>query len=113
MGAVEQGRNGDTSEHGLRTKEQVGGAIREHRDAIQTCYETYGGDTAHQGRVTVKFLIEPDGRVKQIVLRENTTGLTALPCCIADEFRSWQFPPPGGGGLIVVTYPFVFVWEER
>jgi hypothetical protein len=27
--------------------------------------------------------------------------------CIAAAVRRWEFPKPQGGGIVVVTYPFV------
>ena len=31
----------------------------------------------------------------------------ALECCINNAVHGWRFPPPEGGGIVVVTYPFV------
>ena len=27
--------------------------------------------------------------------------------CIADVIRYWVFPPPDGGGIVIVNYPFM------
>ena len=31
-----------------------------------------------------------------------------LEACVAGRVRAWEFPKPKGGGVVVVTYPFVF-----
>lgn len=84
--------------------------IRRHLDAVRICWEreaAIGG--GNDGRAEMVFLIGPDGHVCGLKLRSNDTGLSALPCCLADEIRTWQFPPPDGAGVAVVAYPFVFV----
>ena len=31
-----------------------------------------------------------------------------LETCVAGRVRTWVFPKPKGGGVVVVTYPFIF-----
>ena len=38
---------------------------------------------------------------------KDSMGLRAVGACIARAVRRWKFPPPEGGGIVVVTYPFV------
>ncbi|MEL6177655.1 MAG: AgmX/PglI C-terminal domain-containing protein [Myxococcota bacterium] len=38
----------------------------------------------------------------------NSTGSGAVASCVAGKVRRWVFPQPKGGGIVVVTYPFVF-----
>ena len=58
-----------------------------------------------QGKLTVKFSIEPGGSVSSI----SATGLgdAAVETCVANVIRSIQFP--ASDGLTEVSYPFIFV----
>ena len=38
----------------------------------------------------------------------TTTNTPELEKCIAGRVRTWVFPKPKGGGVVVVTYPFMF-----
>jgi hypothetical protein len=33
---------------------------------------------------------------------------STVESCINARVKSWQFPKPKGGGIVVVTYPFLF-----
>jgi hypothetical protein len=35
-------------------------------------------------------------------------GNAELESCVAGRVRTWQFPKPKGGGVVIVTYPFIF-----
>lgn len=28
--------------------------------------------------------------------------------CLASKIKRWVFPAPKGGGIVIVTYPFIF-----
>jgi hypothetical protein len=34
-------------------------------------------------------------------------GNSAVEGCMVQAVRRWQFPAPDGGGLVLVSYPFV------
>ena len=61
-----------------------------------------------QGRVAVKFIIGPDGSVKAATRDHSDLGNAAVERCVVDAVNRWTFPAPEGGGLVIVTYPFVF-----
>jgi hypothetical protein len=31
-----------------------------------------------------------------------------LESCVSTAVLSWRFPPPEGGGLVTVSFPFIF-----
>jgi len=37
----------------------------------------------------------------------STMGNSQVEDCIAKAVRRWTFPSPEGGGVVIVTYPFV------
>lgn len=82
--------------------------VRGSEGRFRACYlEGLGPNPTLEGRVAVKFLIGRDGSV---VTAEDTPG-SDLPdeqvrACVVRAFQSLSFPEPGG--LVSVTYPFVF-----
>jgi hypothetical protein len=75
-----------------------------HRQAIQR-------DPNVAGKITVKFMIQPNGLVPQatIVQGATTTNAPDLEFCISSKIKTWRFPPPPqAGASAVVTYPFIF-----
>ncbi len=93
---------------GSLSKQAIRDVIRRHLGEVRACFERRITSDRDRGRVVLKFLIDPTGRVPRMVLLENGTGMSSLPCCIRDAMSTWRFPEPDGGGIAVVTYPFVF-----
>lgn len=93
---------------GSLSKAVIQKRIRSHIGEVRRCYETgLSGWTELSGRVAVKFIIEPDGRVYRAVVADTTLHNRPVECCILDALSGWTFPEPVGGGIVVVTYPFV------
>ena len=42
------------------------------------------------------------------VLQNSTMGNARVENCIVQAVRRWEFPKPLGGGIVIVSYPFVF-----
>ncbi len=80
---------------------------RRHQGHLRRCYERgLQLNPELWGRLLVRFMIAPTGRVQTVEIRENTVG-NAVASCFVARIRRWRFPPPEGGGMVVVTYPFV------
>jgi TonB family protein len=62
------------------------------------------------GRVTVDFVIGVSGNVVSAVAADSTVPSKELPRCVAQAFRSLQFPEPEGG-VVKVRYPVLFGFE--
>jgi metallo-beta-lactamase class B len=99
---------------GSLDKEVVRGVIRGHVPEVKECYErelTKMPDLF--GQVWVEFTIAASGEVVESkVLEKSTTRHAAVEACTAAAVRRWRFPKPVGGGIVIVTYPFVLVPEE-
>jgi hypothetical protein len=39
---------------------------------------------------------------------QSTANNNELETCVAGRVRTWMFPKPKGGGVVQVTYPFIF-----
>lgn len=111
-------KGGGQSELGLDAPARVdGGLDREvirrvilsHRAQIRYCYEKELASRADlEGRVLVEFVIAADGRVTSARAAEDTLATPAVGQCLVSKVRTWTFPQPKGGGVVVVSYPFMF-----
>jgi hypothetical protein len=96
--------------HGSLSKEIIRRVIGRHVNEIRFCYEQQL--IAHpdlQGRVSAKFIIAPTGAVQTAAVTQSDLGNPAAEQCIAKALARWIFPAPEGGGVVIVTYPFVLL----
>jgi TonB family protein len=83
--------------------------IHANRNRIRYCYESQLNRFPNlEGKVVVKFLINGEGRVSQSNVTSSTAGNAELETCVAGRVRLLEFPHPKGGGVVVVSYPFLF-----
>ena len=79
--------------------------VRRNIDKIQLCYEQeLPGDPKLAGKVNVRFTIGADGKV----IQASAAGMPTVEDCVAAVISTIQFPPPRGGGIVNVNYPFIF-----
>ena len=65
------------------------------------------------GRVVVQFTISPTGQVVTSVVQKSTVNNRTVEVCLARAVRRWLFPKPRGGGIVIVSYPFVSPAERE
>ena len=104
------GTSSDTATlRGSLDKEVIREVIRGHILAIKACYESaLAKDPTLAGKLTASFTIAATGAVVASKIEHSTLADPAVARCTAKEIRSWVFPPPEGGGIVVVQYPFSF-----
>ncbi len=105
---VPQIRSGNADVRGSLSKEVIRRVIQRHINEVRFCYEqelNQRPDIA--GRVQIKFIISPSGAVQASNVENSTLGAARAEQCIAQAVRRWTFPAPDGGGIVVVSYPFV------
>jgi TonB family protein len=96
------------SVHGSLDKEVIRGVIRRHLAEVQFCYErSLRKRPELAGKVMVQFTIVGSGAVSSAAVQSSTLGDAEAEQCICDAMTRWQFPPPAGGGMVIVSYPFV------
>ena len=79
--------------------------IKRNVQKIQYCYEKeLISNPQLAGTVTVRFTIGADGVVSQ----STGHGMPPVDACVANVIAAIQFPAPQGGGVVNVSYPFVF-----
>lgn len=94
--------------HGSLPKEVVRAEIRRHHNKVKACYAAgLRRVPGLNGRVIVEFTISAAGKVVHSVAKRSTLGDMPVELCIARVARSYRFPKPTGGGIVIITYPFV------
>jgi TonB family protein len=90
-----------------RSQNDIKKVIRRRLGGIKHCYEKrLKRNPDLKGKIVVRFVIHPGGKVIEVEVVENTTGDRELGRCIASRVRSVRFPPAEGGETSVV-YPFI------
>lgn len=118
LGAKGNGRigvvSGDPVVMGSLDRDVIDRVIRQHLAEIRYCYRRQlQMDWDLEGRVAFRFVIAVDGSVVSVEVVESDLGNPIVEDCIARRLRRLSFPMPDGGGVVVVTYPFVFSPREE
>ncbi len=101
-------RSGTADVRGSLSKEVIRRVVRRHINEVKFCYErelNTRPDLA--GRVAIKFIISATGAVQSANVANSSLGNANVEQCVAQAVRRWAFPAPDGGGIVVVTYPFM------
>ena len=94
---------------GSLDKNVIQAVIQRHLNQIRYCYQReLTKDPDLGGRVVIKFVVARDGTVSSANVKSTTMYNDAVESCIAGRFMRFQFPEPAGGGIVIVSYPFVF-----
>lgn len=94
-------------------KAAVKEVIAAHRAEIRECYErALVAKPELHGKVTVRFLIAPSGKVKSTRIAESTASNAPLERCLVERVGTWVFAKHTGDDL-QITYPFVFALAEE
>lgn len=99
---------------GSLDKGQLRGVVRAASPKLKACYEAEIARDAQTlpDRTVMRFVIGADGRVvADSVEQKEPAANAALGACVTDVVRALEFPEPKGGGVVIVTYPFVFKRE--
>jgi hypothetical protein len=99
----------DPTVMGSLDKELIRKVIHANRGQIRYCYESQLSKFPKlNGKVAIKFVISGQGTVSASSVAASTVNNPELEACVAGRVRTWVFPKPKGGGVVVVTYPFLF-----
>jgi len=91
-------------------KELIRAVIREHAAQIRFCYEEQlAVNPKLAGKVIIKWTIDADGNASNASVDGAGTSLAddKVHQCMMARIVSWQFPKPKGGGIAVITYPWI------
>lgn len=94
--------------HGSLAKEVIRRVIQRHLPEVRACYQQrLNARPDLQGRLAVKFMIDPTGLVRVAAKESSDLNDAETDQCIVSAVKRWTFPQPEGGGVVMVTYPFV------
>ncbi len=100
-----------TYEGGL-SREEIQRVISRVMNQIKYCYEKeLNKDSALEGKLVMFWVISGTGDVQTTQTAQNTfAGGSGPPIeqCVSRIIQRLKFPNPKGGGIVNVTYPFVF-----
>jgi len=109
----------DSGPSGTLDKATIQEGIKTLRPILRVCYEGLLEEfPSAAGKVTLSFRIaaeNEEGRVELSELDSEKTTLfdEKLHDCMMESIGDAKFPAPEGGGVVSVTYPFVFVSDEE
>ncbi|HYS82850.1 MAG TPA: adventurous gliding motility protein GltG [Anaeromyxobacteraceae bacterium] len=103
---------GDTKILGAIDPELIRKVIRDHADQVRYCYEQQLTlNPKLGGKIAIKWQINADGRASATVFDTNvpveSDGMRNVGECIMSRIKTWEFPKPKGGGMAIVTYPWI------
>ena len=83
--------------------------IKRNLAQIRYCYQRrLVANPGLNGKITLSFTIAGDGSVSSARVARATLEDDAVHSCIVGRFLKMRFPEPQGGGVVSVTYPFLF-----
>jgi hypothetical protein len=90
-------------------RELIRRVIQEHAAQIRYCYEQQLAlNPKLQGKVAITWVIQADGSATSAKVDSATTLQDEkVHRCMMERITSWQFPKPKGGGVAVITYPWI------
>ena len=99
---------------GSLDKADIDAAIKTAMPSIQTCYKNaLSNNPDLAGKLQIKMVIGNDGSVSSTEAKEEQTTLNSpeVSQCVSAEIMNIVFPEPKGGGIVIVSYPFIFESE--
>ena len=88
--------------------EQIRSVVVENLEVFRKCYEdARRANPKLQGKVTVKFEIDPDGIVRRSADARSDLPDESVVECTVDAYRTLHFPKPNGG-VVTVYFPLIF-----
>ncbi|MCC7386084.1 MAG: AgmX/PglI C-terminal domain-containing protein [Deltaproteobacteria bacterium] len=92
---------------------EIAQVMNRNRPRFKFCYERELAANPHlSGKIAVRFTIAPDGTIAVADIAESTVDEPRVEACVLKTTRSLRFPSPRGGGIVMVTYPFLFSTVE-
>ncbi|MFL5318773.1 MAG: AgmX/PglI C-terminal domain-containing protein, partial [Myxococcaceae bacterium] len=89
-------------------REAVAKVVNSHLQEVRGCYErALLKDPSLAGKVVLEWQISTAGAVVTAKTKTSTLRNQAVEACILQNLKTWHFPP-AKGGLVIVSYPFLF-----
>ena len=83
--------------------------VKQHLNQFRFCYERELQRSPElHGKIVMKWVIAKDGSVSSSSVKRSTMKNPVVEACMVSRVRRLRFPAPRGGGIVLVSYPFVF-----
>ncbi|GBD94866.1 hypothetical protein BMS3Abin05_02482 [bacterium BMS3Abin05] len=81
----------ETGKSGGRSAQSVLAVINSHKAAIEYCYQRALRTNPNlKGKISVRFVIHPDGSVGKVTIVESTLNNAGVERCIVSKIRRWR-----------------------
>lgn len=101
-------RQGIGTSGGVLDREAISRVVNGHFSEVQNCYErSLLHEPGLKGQLVVEWTIGLRGEVTRVGTRLSTVRSQELSSCILGRIKKWRFPAPKGG-VVIVSYPFIF-----
>lgn len=117
IGSVGRGKVGGTvgtatarqvAVRGSIDREAVAKVVNSHLQEVRACYErALLKDPGLAGKVVLEWTISTVGDVVTAKTKSSTLRNAAVEGCILQQLKGWTFPK-ARGGVVIVSYPFLF-----
>jgi TonB family protein len=94
-----------------RTTAVIQETVKANRQPVRDCYDKGRKEIGDlKGTMTIKFTLDPDGKVKkaELVLERSDIKAPSVVTCAIDAIKKIKFPPSSRGMETTVDYPFDF-----
>ena len=93
---------------GTISREAIARVINKNLGEVQYCYErALLKKPGLKGKLVLEWRISTSGRVSRVRQKLSTIQSAEVATCIIKKLGKWRFPKPQGG-IVVVSYPFIF-----
>lgn len=107
--SIQVGDGAETVILGGLDKDVIDKIIRQYFSQIRYCYEKeIASAPGMRGRVMTRFVISASGRVTSAAVSSSSLGNENVHSCLTGVLKRITFPEPLGGGIVEVSYPFLF-----
>lgn len=97
---------------GALPRADIEAVVKRNMNQLRYCYQRELVKSPKlAGEIKVKFVITKDGSVSSATTKSSTMNSPAVESCLNGRFLRFTFPPPQGGGIVIVQYPFTFSRE--
>ncbi len=93
---------------GTIDREAVAKTVNSHLQEVRGCYErALLKEPGLAGKVVLEWTISTGGTVVSAKTKSSTLRNGEVEGCILRNLKTWKFPP-AKGGVVIVSYPFLF-----
>jgi TonB family protein len=93
----------------FRSMSAINKVVSAEESRLRKVYESMlKRDPGLSGKLVIKFNIQPDGSVSDVTITKTTTNNPSFDERIVSYIKRFKFPAIREGGIVEVTYPFVF-----